>query len=157
MKSLTEIDYRRNRRATYLISQLLDYGEEKYRRDKLTIQLTKDLRYVYIPDFSLPEIWKQRRVPLLIYIPESYPETPPIGFYIPHGTCLKSGRNHNHQVSTGMLGQPDLQSLGWDWFCLHLQNKSDWQPKDNPLKPHNFWSYINIIRLGLTYAELRDA
>jgi hypothetical protein len=153
--NLANIDYRKNRKARYLISQLLEYGEEKYRREKLTVKITEDLKYVYIPDYPLPVIWKQRKVPILIHIPESYPDSPPLGFYIPRGTCLKNGGRHDHQFSGSYYSQPDLQSLGWDWFCLHLTNSSDWQPTDDPLKPHKFWNYIDIIRLGLSYYEMR--
>ena len=155
-QDLKSIDYRQNVKARYLITQLLAYGEEKYRREKVTIQVTSDLKYVYIPHFPLPPIWKQRRVPILIYIPKSYPEVPPIGFYIPCGTCLKNGNKHPHQYCRTYLGQPDLHEKGWDWFCLHLKNSSDWNPKDDPLKPDNFWSYMNIVRLGLSYYELGD-
>jgi hypothetical protein len=151
---LEKIDFKRNRKARYLISQLLEYGEEKYRREKLTIQVTSDLKYVCIPDFPLPALWKQRRVPLLIHIPSSYPDTPPLGFYVPHGTCLKRGGRHSHQFCGSYYSEPDLHSMGWDWFCLHLTNSSDWQPKDDPLKPHKFWNYIDIIRLGLSNLEI---
>lgn len=151
---LDGIDYRRNKKARYLISQLLEYGEEKYRRNKLTIQVTKDLKYIYIPDYPLPIIWRQRRVSILIHIPASYPDIPPLGFYIPHGTCLKNGRKHGHQYCTSYYDQPDLHDMGWDWFCLHLKNPSDWQPKDDPLKPDKLWNYLDIIRTGLSYTEL---
>ena len=140
---LETIDYRRDRRARYLIPQLLEYGEDLYRQRQKTIQITKD--------------WKQRQASILIHIPDGYPDIPPVGFYIPSGTVLKNGRKHNHQLSFAAYRQPDLADYGWDWFCLHLKDSSDWAPKDDPLQPHKFWNYVNFIRLGLSYAELKDA
>lgn len=152
---LNGFDYRKNQKARYIISQLLDYGEEKYRREKLTVQITRDLKYICIPEFPLPAIWRQRRVSILIHIPHSYPDAPPQGFYVPCGTCLKNGQQHGHQFCSSFYQQPNLHSQGWDWFCIHVENKTDWLPKDDPLRPHNFWNIIEWIRLGLSHYELR--
>ena len=152
---LAKINYKTNRKARYLISQLLEYGEERYKTDKIKVQITSDLKYVYIHKFPLPWIWKQRYTPLLIHIPDSYPDVPPIGFYIPHSMCLTTNKPHPHQFCKTFYSQPDLHKLGWDWFCLHLTDFRDWQPKDDPLKPHKLWNYLDIIKIGLTNLEIK--
>ncbi|MFC1855878.1 E2/UBC family protein [Thermodesulfobacteriota bacterium] len=105
--------------------------------------------WVVINKYALPERWKEDWCRLMIVFPQSYPDTPPIGFYLNKKFNLKRGKVDGHFTSRAYNGAPDLTLQGWHWYCVRLENGS-WLPKADYSKTDNLWTYLNMIRESLT-------
>jgi hypothetical protein len=108
--------------------------------------------WLVIPGYPLPERFKHRRCDLLIVFPETYPETPPIGFYLNQRFPLRSGQFDPHATGRAFHGAPDLTEQGWHWYCVQMamQTQGAWRPSADHRKPDNLWTYLNMVREVLT-------
>jgi len=108
--------------------------------------------WLMIPKYPLPERWKERWCKLMIVFPNTYPDTPPIGFYLNRKFNLKKGRTDNHLVGQAYHGAPNLLEQGWHWYCVRMEANSQggWQPSGDCTKPDNLWTYLNMVRESLT-------
>jgi hypothetical protein len=108
--------------------------------------------WLMIPSYPLPKRWKERWCKLMIVFPNTYPETPPIGFYLNKKFHLKSGRRDNHLTGTAHDGAPDLTRQGWHWYCVRIDTDSQggWQAVPDYTKPDNLWTFLNMVRESLT-------
>ena len=105
--------------------------------------------WLMIPSYPLPERWRSRWSKLLIVFPSGYPESPPIGFYLNRRFRLKGGNQDSHFTGSAYYGAPDLRSVGWHWYCVHIASGC-WRPQADHTKPDNLWTFLNMVRESLT-------
>jgi ubiquitin-protein ligase len=112
----------------------------------------ENMDWLVIPKYPLPERWKERWCQLMVVFPETYPETPPIGFYLNRQFHLKSGEQDNHFTGKAYHGAPDLTDRGWYWYCVTMDPKArdGWSPSADYRQPDNFWTFLNMVRESLT-------
>ncbi len=108
--------------------------------------------WLVIPHYTLPDRFQDRHCDLLIVFPETYPETPPIGFYVNKRLPLRNGQFDPHATGRAYYGAPDLTDQGWHWYCVHMnmQAAGAWQPQADHRRPDNLWTYLNMVREVLT-------
>ncbi len=108
--------------------------------------------WLIIPNYPLPARFQERRCDLLIVFPETYPETPPIGFYLNKKFALRDGRVDGHLTSRAYHDAPDLTTQGWHWYCvtMNMNAAGAWSPKADPSQPDNLWTFLNMVREVLT-------
>lgn len=134
------------RREQYIKAHVASVAEVYGQRYGQALQLDKHFRFVFLPRFTLPRKWGMRTTPLLIWFPQSYPETPPNGFY------LSSKCKGPHVFSRNVYGDsPDLSNKGWNWFCVH--SEKGWHPHEDPTKEDNLWTFLDVIKLSLSISE----
>ena len=110
--------------------------------------------WLMIPNYPLPERWKTPTgkvlwCKLLILFPPTYPETPPIGFYLNRRFHLSDGDPDPHLTGRAYDGAEDLRHKGWYWYCVRIE-KGSWQPQADYTKPDNLWTFLNMVRESLT-------
>jgi hypothetical protein len=111
----------------------------------------ENLDWIMIPSYPLPERWKERWCKILIVPPVTYPETPPIGFYLNRKFHLKSGSSDPHATGRSYDGAPDLLKSGWHWYCVTIQDgPGGWQPSADYRQPDNLFTFMNMVRESLT-------
>lgn len=108
--------------------------------------------WLIIPKYPLPEKWEERWCKLMIIFPETYPSTPPVGFYLNKKFKLKNGSSDGHLTGQAHYGAPDLQKNGWFWYCVRMETNSQggWHPSADHTKPDNLWTFLNMLRESLT-------
>jgi hypothetical protein len=108
--------------------------------------------WVMVPKYPLPERWARRWCKLLIIFPETYPVSPPIGFYLNRKFKLKDGSRDSHLIGFGHHDAPDLEEHGWHWYCVRLLESSagGWRPSAAYDQPDNLRSFLNSVREVLT-------
>jgi hypothetical protein len=108
--------------------------------------------WLIIPNYPLPARFKARRCDMLIVFPETYPETPPIGFYLNRRFELRNGQVDGHLTSRAYHGAADLTDQGWHWYCVTMDMNSPgaWNPKADWQQPDNLWTYLTMVREALT-------
>ena len=134
------------RREYYIKAHVASVAEVYGERFGKPVQIDKDLRYVFLPCFTLPRRWGMRTTPILIWFPDGYPEIPPNGFY------LSQKCKGPHIYSTMVYGHsPDLSHAGWNWYCVHCDQ--GWHPHEDPNKEDNLWTFLDVVRLSLSISE----
>jgi hypothetical protein len=104
-----------------------------------------------IPKYPLPAKWQERWCKLLIFFPETYPVSPPIGFYLNRKFTLTRGGSDPHLLTGAAHGAADLTAQNWFWYCVTIQNGSGgWKPSPDHRKPDNLWTFLTLIRECLT-------
>ena len=108
--------------------------------------------WLIIPDYPLPARFRDRSSDLLIVFPETYPETPPIGFYLNKRFPLRAGGYDPHATGKAYHDAPDLTDQGWHWYCVQMdmQVAGAWRPQADPGQPDNLWTFLNMVREALS-------
>ena len=108
--------------------------------------------WLVIPSYPLPKRFRDRRCDLLIVFPETYAETPPIGFYLNQRFALRNGDYDPHATGRAYYGAPDLTEQGWHWYCVHMDMAASgaWSPQADHRRPDNLWTFLNMVREVLT-------
>ena len=108
--------------------------------------------WLMIPHYALPDRFEERHCNLLIVFPETYPETPPLGFYLDKAVPLRAGRRDPHATGRAFYGAPDLLDKGWHWYCVRMDMSAPgaWNPQPDPRQPDNLWTYLNMVREALS-------
>ena len=108
--------------------------------------------WLLIPHYPLPTRFQERRCDLLIVFPETYPETPPIGFYLNKRFQLRNGQFDPHATGKAYHEAPDLTEQGWHWYCVQMDMAAPgaWRPQADHRQPDNLWTYLNMVREALT-------
>ncbi|MBN1935635.1 MAG: hypothetical protein JW934_13285 [Anaerolineae bacterium] len=108
--------------------------------------------WLIVPGYPLPARFRERHCDLLIVFPETYPETPPIGFYLNKPFVLHNGQFDPHATGKAYHGAPDLTEQGWHWYCVQMdmQASGAWTPHADPGQPDNLWTFLNMVRESLT-------
>ena len=108
--------------------------------------------WLVIPNYPLPARFKARRCDLLIVFPATYPETPPIGFYLNQRFQLRNGQYDPHATGKAYHDAPDLTDQGWHWYCVQMNMKAPgaWRPQADHRQPDNMWNFLNMVRETLT-------
>lgn len=108
--------------------------------------------WLVIPNYPLPDRFQERRCDLLIVFPATYPDTPPIGFYLNKRFQLRNGRYDPHATGKAYHDAPDLTEQGWHWYCVQMNMNAPgaWQPRADPHQPDNIWTFLNMVREALT-------
>jgi hypothetical protein len=104
--------------------------------------------WLIIPNYPLPARFRDRRCDLLIVFPETYPETPPIGFYLNQQFPLRNGQHDPHATGKAYHGAPDLTEQGWHWYCVQMtvDAAGAWHPQANHRRSDNLWTFLNMVR-----------
>jgi len=104
--------------------------------------------WLRIPRFALPERWQHRWAQLLIVFPQTYPISPPLGFYLDRRFPLAGGSGDPHLTGTAYHGAPDLLTQGWNWYCVQplAAAAGGWCPKADYCVPDNLWSFLALVR-----------
>jgi hypothetical protein len=111
----------------------------------------EQLDWIMVPKYALPERWGERWSQLLIVPPATYPDTPPIGFYLNKKFQLKTGGYDPHATSQAYHGAPDLLKSGWHWYCVTVANgQGGWRASADYRQPDNLWTFLNLVRESLT-------
>jgi hypothetical protein len=133
------------RRELFITTQVASIAEVLGDRYGQTVQLDQDLRFVVLPYFRLPRRWGMKTTPILIWLPEKYPDIPPHGFYLSQN-CLGP-----HILRYNVYGDsPDLSNYGWNWYCV---NPKGWRANADPLEPDNLWTFLDVVRTSLSIDE----
>ncbi len=108
--------------------------------------------WLVVPDYPLPDRFRDRQADLLIVFPETYPETPPIGFYLNQQFPLRNGAHDAHATGKAYHGAPDLTDQGWHWYCVQMDmaTAGAWRPQIDHRQPDNLWTFLNMVREALT-------
>ncbi|MDP3795188.1 MAG: hypothetical protein Q8R13_04675 [bacterium] len=108
--------------------------------------------WLMIPKYPLPAKWRNRWSKLLVLFPETYPVTPPIGFYLNRKFRLIDYEADPHLIGVGLDGAPDLEARGWYWYCVRLLDGSDggWRPNPDYRKSDNLRTFLAMVREVLT-------
>ncbi|MEW6259562.1 MAG: hypothetical protein AB1547_06605 [Thermodesulfobacteriota bacterium] len=158
INSLRDLDdfKRLSVREKYILAQVFQVSETYFRRNSISLHLSKNCDFLAIRDFPLPPRgdWANRQIPICIYFPRDYPTHAPIGFFV--GRNLKL-RNQNaegamHIFSGGIYREPnafmekyDLRSRGYHFFCWHVEQ--NWHPNmRNPFEPDNLYTFLKAVR-----------
>ena len=104
--------------------------------------------WLVIPAYPLPERFQERRCDLLLVFPATYPETPPIGFYLNKRFQLRNGQFDPHATGRAYHGAPDLTDQGWHWYCVQMDmsRSGAWRPQPDYRQADNLWTYLNMVR-----------
>jgi hypothetical protein len=107
--------------------------------------------WIMIPKYALPDRWEERWCQLLIVPPATYPETPPIGFYLNKRFRLRTGGADPHATGQAYHGAPNLLPGGWHWYCVRTaEGAGGWKPTADYRQPDNLWTFLNMVRESLT-------
>lgn len=108
--------------------------------------------WLVIPNYPLPARFRDRRCDLLVVFPETYPETPPIGFYLNRRFPLHNGQYDPHATGKAFHGAPDLTDQGWHWYCVQMDmtKPGAWKPQADHRQSDNLWTFLNMVREVLT-------
>jgi hypothetical protein len=111
--------------------------------------------WLRIPRFALPERWQHRWAQLLIVFPQTYPVSPPLGFYLDKQFPLAHGGGDPHLTGYGAHGAPNLLATGWHWYCVRplSADRGGWRPSADYRAPDNLWSFLALVRDTLTNDE----
>ncbi len=107
--------------------------------------------WIMIPKYPLPDRWEERWCQLLIVPPATYPDTPPIGFYLNKKFRLKNGGYDPHATGSAYHGAKNLIDQGWHWYCVTIAGGTGgWKPSADFRQPDNLWTFLNMARESLT-------
>lgn len=108
--------------------------------------------WLVIPRYPLPARFQERRCDLLLIFPGNYPDSPPIGFYLNKHFALRAGGYDPHATGRAYHDAPDLMDQGWHWYCVRMDMSAPgaWKPHDDPRRPDNLWTYLNMVRESLS-------
>ena len=82
------------------------------------------------------------RTDAMICLPDNYPMTSPIGFYLKNGASIGGLDTEHLFEKKAYHGAKDLSGEGWAWFCGVTDS---WEPGR-----HNLLSYVNAVMAFLT-------
>lgn len=99
--------------------------------------------WVYLPEFVLPNRWRQSSTPMLVTVPDQYPSSPPDGFFLSNDLRDENGRRPAHYFEERSAHNP-LTSKGWAWFCIHVQK---WNPSYDFRDGDSVAKYLTLIHL----------
>jgi len=104
--------------------------------------------WLRVPRFALPERWQHHWAQLLIVFPQTYPVSPPLGFYLDRKFPLASGGGDPHLTGYAAHGAPDLLAQGWNWYCVQplAASQGGWRPSADYRAPDNLWSFLALVR-----------
>lgn len=104
--------------------------------------------WLRIRQFALPERWRERWAQLLIVFPQTYPVSPPLGFYLDKRFNLSGGGGDPHLTGNAHYGAPDLLAQGWVWYCVKPLGAAQggWHAKADYGEPDNLWTFLALVR-----------
>ncbi|MFI5398505.1 MAG: hypothetical protein ACHQ9S_23490 [Candidatus Binatia bacterium] len=104
--------------------------------------------WLRIQQFALPDRWQHRWAQLLIVFPQTYPVSPPLGFYLDRKFSLAVGGGDPHLTGSAYHGAPDLLAQGWYWYCVQplAAAQGGWRPSADYRTPDNLWSFLALVR-----------
>lgn len=104
--------------------------------------------WLRIRQFALPERWEERWAQLLVVFPQTYPVSPPLGFYLDRQFDLAAGGGDPHLTGRSYYGAPDLLAQGWRWYCVKplSAGQGGWQPKADYRQQDNLWTFLTLVR-----------
>jgi len=104
--------------------------------------------WVMIPQLHLPRgLWSVQSTPILITIPDQYPQVPPDGFWLMENLRDSNGNTPGHYFEYNIARGAELANKGWAWFCIHPQG---WQCYADITMGDSVYKYLNLIHLVLS-------
>lgn len=109
--------------------------------------LHESSKWVYIPEWKLPDIWSVPTVTICFQIPDAYPGQAPYAFYVsPHDIRPKNGNGiGNTQMATDT-------PYGGQWLKFSWANEA-WQPTAELKQGSNLLNFVNSFRDRLLEAS----
>jgi hypothetical protein len=102
---------------THIYDIVLSYSKDSEGNPFAGIEYDETtLDYVIIRKFRLPSIWHQPYTKIRIDFPKSYPETPPIGWYMENDLKIKGWENAYHYFPNKAFHGAQVHQ-GWAWYC----------------------------------------
>jgi hypothetical protein len=103
------------------------------------VGMDDDLHQIVVRNFNLPPGYNWETVPVLLEIPEDYPESPPgVGpsrLYVPRGLLYHGRKPEDYHEESG-------PSKSWAWWCYE---SIDWDPcRDNLI------TFFELLRAHMT-------
>lgn len=98
------------------------------------LAIRKD-RWIWLPEYSLPEGWSQRGVPVAFFIRDGYPGTSPYGFHVPSDLKFKDTKPDNFTDADG----PPFEGK-WGVFSWEAEG---WRPTADPRGGHNLVTWVH--------------
>lgn len=153
----SEADFKKLKlREKFILSQVYQVSQRYYAKNNNSVNLDKNGNFVVIRDFPLPfkGDWVGKSATICTYFPETYPHSPPVGFFIDLNLKHR-GTGRNALYNSGIYEEPDsffikhgLKNKGYGFFCWHVEKS--WRPNlENPLKPDNLDSLLKNYMLAL--------
>lgn len=107
------------------------------------VALDDDCRHLFVRDFNLPPGYNRSTVPVLLEIPQDYPESPPgVGgshVFLPRGLRYQGRKLRDFHEDVGPGHDPNRQ---WGWWCYE---RIDWDPCQD-----NLISFFELLRTDMT-------
>ncbi len=94
--------------------------ELAYHFGAVSFDTSPERGWVIIEDFPLPRGFNCKSCPLLIRLPNEYPDLPPMYFAIPAAVRDRNGRIDYRTGSS--RDQQNLQASGWRQFCYTIKS-----------------------------------
>lgn len=104
--------------------------------------------YISVQNFPLNRSWSQPTTSMLIKIPEDYPSTPPVHFFMKQGLTYK-GRCPSHYFKDNSFNE--LEEYGWGKYCIHVTGS--WCPTQNILDGDSLITYLELVKTVLDNIE----
>ncbi len=99
-----------------------------------TLAIRKE-RWIWLPEYALPEGWSSRNIPVAFFIRDGYPATGPYGIHVPSGLRFKDTLPNNFNDS--VEGPPFEGKWGmFSWEC------EGWRPTADPRGGHNLLTWV---------------
>jgi hypothetical protein len=103
--------------------------------DTYTAELDSELRWIMIDNFRTPPVYSPRSIPVLMRIPNDYPQSPPglghYNVYVRKGLRRSDGDSIEHYYEDVIhceRGCCELSVEGWYWWCFE---EIKWDPRVN--------------------------
>ena len=140
--------------------QIVDL-EQKLFKDG--IEVDPEFNWIKV-NYRLPEAWanvnERKTVPLLLILPDEFPDLPTNGFYLPDYVIPPEGDYHFHSRGYGgAFGETpeeveQMKNQGWKWYCTHILPEA-WSPNrirkiEDWRYGDNLWDIFSLIKDVLT-------
>jgi hypothetical protein len=107
------------------------------------VALDDDCRHLFVKDFNMPPGYNLSVIPILLEVPDDYPESPPgVGgshLFLPRGLRY---RGHKPRDFHEEVGPPEDSSEQWGWWCYE---RIDWDPCHDDLI-----AFFELLRADMT-------
>lgn len=102
------------------------------------IQIGKNLDYVIIKNYSLPNVWNRQVTEIFFAIPAGYPSIKPDNFSVPAGLRTKSGAVPGNYSETKSHHEKQ-----WGEFSYHME---EWKSTGDINTGHNLLTFVAGIK-----------
>lgn len=149
--------YREDWKNEVIRSQIRDLERNLF-REKILVDDPSNPNKLLIQNFKLPKEIRRlnngrETVPLYIILPDDYPDSPPVGFYLPKeiyaGAHGGFARGYHGAYGCNEYESDDMEERGFRWYCSSII-PSTWSPAkiryiEDWRKGDNLWHVVTLI------------